>query len=176
MQKDSGNFTAKTTGQIHESFQQWSLVQFPDRVSCTFQAPLSLLHHLCTLPFYSLGPLVTTLSSSNKMVRILCLLHANEPIYTLTATGSRAYFSWPTGLHLAGSVLPLLGFGRLEHCGNLYLLILLGFPTLVTPTHYSDVLREWIGELTAGDHEGLRLWGISSKFLNVAKAEVSRHL
>ena len=38
------------------------------------------------------------------------------------------------------------------------------------------MLQGWIGEPTASDRERLRLWGISSKLLNVAEVEVSRHL
>ena len=70
--------------------------------------------------------------------------------------------------------------------GNRYLKILhqlpafsicaMGFPTLVTPTHYSEVLRELIGKLTKDDCEKLRLWGIPSKLLKAADVEVSRHL
>ena len=41
----------------------------------------------------------------------------------------------------------------------------MGFPTLVTPMHCSETLREWIGKLTEDDCEKLRLWGILSKLL-----------
>ena len=50
------------------------------------------------------------------------------------------------------------------------------FPTLVTPMHCSETLREWIGKLTEDDREKLRLWGIPSKLLRAADVEVSRHL
>ena len=70
--------------------------------------------------------------------------------------------------------------------GNRYLKILqqpfafplcaMGFPTLVTPMHYSDTLREWIGKLTKDDCEKLRLWGIPTKLLKAVDVEVSRHL
>ena len=70
--------------------------------------------------------------------------------------------------------------------GNRYLRILqqpstfslyaMGFPTLVTPVHCSDILREWIGKLTKDDCEKLRLWGIPTKLLKVVDIEVSRHL
>ena len=46
----------------------------------------------------------------------------------------------------------------------------------MTPTHSSETLREWIGELTEGDRERLCLWGLPSKLLRVAEVEVSRHL
>ena len=52
----------------------------------------------------------------------------------------------------------------------------MGFPTLVTLTHCSETLREWIGKLTEDDREKLRLWGIPSKLLRAADVEVSRHL
>ena len=51
----------------------------------------------------------------------------------------------------------------------------MGFPTLVTPTHYSETLREWISKLTEGDRKRLRSWGIPS-LLRAANVEVSRHL
>ena len=44
---------------------------------------------------------------------------------------------------------------------------------MVMPIHCSDVLRDWIGELTVDDREKLRLWGISTKFLGIANVEVS---
>ena len=47
---------------------------------------------------------------------------------------------------------------------------------MVTPVHCSEVLRAWIGDLTTGNREKLLLWGISSRTLNVAEVEVSRHL
>ena len=50
------------------------------------------------------------------------------------------------------------------------------FPTLVTPVHCSEVLRTWIRSLTVDDREMLRLWGISSRTLDIAEVEVSRHL
>ena len=49
----------------------------------------------------------------------------------------------------------------------------MGFSTLVTPMHYSETLREWIGKLTEDDREKLCLWGILSKLLRVADVEVS---
>ena len=49
----------------------------------------------------------------------------------------------------------------------------MGFPTLVTPAHCSETLREWIGKLTQGDCEKLRLWGIPTKLLKAADVEVS---
>ena len=52
----------------------------------------------------------------------------------------------------------------------------MGFPTLVTPMHCSETLREWIGKLTEDDHEKLHTWGIPSKLLRAADVEVSRHL
>ena len=52
----------------------------------------------------------------------------------------------------------------------------MGFPTLVTPMHCSETLREWVGKLTEVDREKLRLWGIPSKLLRAANVEVSRHL
>ena len=52
----------------------------------------------------------------------------------------------------------------------------MGFPTLVTPMHCSDILREWIGKLTKDDCEKLRIWGIPTKLLKAADVEVSRHL
>ena len=52
----------------------------------------------------------------------------------------------------------------------------MGFPTLVTPTLCSEILREWIGKLTQDDYEKLRLWGIPTKLLKAADVEVSRHL
>ena len=52
----------------------------------------------------------------------------------------------------------------------------MGFPTLVTPPCCSEVLRDWIGQLTADDRERLSLWDISPRFLKAADVEVSRHL
>ena len=52
----------------------------------------------------------------------------------------------------------------------------MGFPTLVTPMHCSEVFRGWIGELTASDRKKLRLWGIPSRLLNIVELEVSWHL
>ena len=52
----------------------------------------------------------------------------------------------------------------------------MGFPTLVTPTHCSGTLREWIRQLTEGDRDMLHLWGLLSKLLKAAGVEVSRHL
>ena len=52
----------------------------------------------------------------------------------------------------------------------------MGFPTLVTLTRCSKVLRGWIGELTTGDREKLSLWGIPPRLLKTAEVEVSRHL
>ena len=52
----------------------------------------------------------------------------------------------------------------------------MGYPTLVTPMHYLDTLREWVGKLTEADHERLRTWGIPSKLLKAADVEVSWHL
>ena len=52
----------------------------------------------------------------------------------------------------------------------------MGFPTLVTPTHCSGTLREWIRQITKGDRERLRLWGLPSKLLKAADVEVSWHL
>ena len=52
----------------------------------------------------------------------------------------------------------------------------MGFPTLVTPAHCSETLREWISKLTKDDCEKLRLWGIPTKLLKAANVEVSRHL
>ena len=49
----------------------------------------------------------------------------------------------------------------------------MGFPTLVTPTHCSGTLQEWIAMLTEADREKLRLWGIPSKLLKAADVEVS---
>ena len=51
--------------------------------------------------------------------------------------------------------------------------LVMGFPTLVTPTHCSETLREWIAMLTEADREKLRLWGIPSKLLKAADVEVS---
>ena len=51
-----------------------------------------------------------------------------------------------------------------------------GFPTMVTPTRCSDVLRAWIEALTVEDCERLWSWGISTKFLSIANVEVSRYL
>ena len=47
---------------------------------------------------------------------------------------------------------------------------------MVTPVLYSNVLRAWIGPLTAGGREKLRSWGISTKFLSIASVKVSRYL
>ena len=52
----------------------------------------------------------------------------------------------------------------------------MGYPTLVTPMHCSDTLREWVGKLTEADRERLRTWGIPSKLLKAADVEVSWHL
>ena len=52
----------------------------------------------------------------------------------------------------------------------------MGFPTLVTPAHCFETLREWIGKLTKDDCEKLRLWGIPTKLLKLTDIEVSRHL
>ena len=52
----------------------------------------------------------------------------------------------------------------------------MGYPTLVTPMHYSDTLREWVGKFTEADRERLRTWGIPSKLLKAANVEVSRYL
>ena len=52
----------------------------------------------------------------------------------------------------------------------------MGFPTLVTPTHCSGTLREWICQLTEGDCERLCLWDLLSKLLKAVDVEVSRHL
>ena len=52
----------------------------------------------------------------------------------------------------------------------------MGYPTLVTPMHCSDALREWIGKLTEADRKKLRTWGIPSKLLKAADVEVSQHL
>ena len=52
----------------------------------------------------------------------------------------------------------------------------MGFPTLVTPMHCYETLREWIGKLAEGNRERLRTWGIPSKLLRAADVEVSRHL
>ena len=52
----------------------------------------------------------------------------------------------------------------------------MGFSTLVTPTHCSEVLQGWIGELTEADREKLSLWGILLRLLKAADVEVSRHL
>ena len=38
------------------------------------------------------------------------------------------------------------------------------------------MLRAWIGDLNVDDRERLQMWGISSRTLNVAEVEVSRHL
>ena len=52
----------------------------------------------------------------------------------------------------------------------------MGFPTLVTPIHCSEIRREWIGKLIEDDREMLRLWGLPSKLLKAAEVEVSQHL
>ena len=52
----------------------------------------------------------------------------------------------------------------------------MGYPTLVTPKHCSDALREWVGKLTETDCERLHTWGIPSKLLKATDVEVSRHL
>ena len=52
----------------------------------------------------------------------------------------------------------------------------MGYPTLVTPMHCSDALREWVGKLTEVDRGKLRTWGIPSKLLKAADVEVSQHL
>ena len=49
----------------------------------------------------------------------------------------------------------------------------MGYPTLVTPMHCSDALREWVGKLTEADHERLCTWGIPSKLLKAADVEVA---
>ena len=52
----------------------------------------------------------------------------------------------------------------------------MGFYTLVTPVHYSEILWSWISELTEADREKLSLRGIPPKLLKAADAVVSRHL
>ena len=57
-----------------------------------------------------------------------------------------------------------------------FLFFTMGFPTLVTLVHCSEVLRSWISELTEADREKLSLWGIPPRLLKGADVEVSRHL
>ena len=47
---------------------------------------------------------------------------------------------------------------------------------MMTPTHCSETLREWIRELVEADREKLSLWGIPPGLLKAADVEVSWHL
>ena len=92
--------------------------------------------------------------------------HPRFPWWGAPAGSTRLLSSLPT-FALLGSLGSILIFAFVS---------VQAFPTLVTPVHCSEVLRAWIGSLTANDREMLRLWGISSRTLNVAEVEVSCHL
>ena len=94
---------------------------------------------------------------------------ASFEFYIFTSQVLYAY-TWTDEMHLCLQVLEVSAPAACTYT------LAMGYPTLVTPMHCSDVLREWVSKLTEADHEKLRTWGIPSKLLKAADVEVSRHL